>query len=310
MSLAAVLAVIYGVKQIAQDGVDGLSVLAIGAGLAVGLGFVGRQLRLGDPLLDLRLFANRAFSSSLVTYTLTVFVFFGSFLFVAQYLQLVVGLTPLEAGLWTVPGAVAFIAGSNLAPPIARRFPLAMVVSAGLALIALGFGLLSQVGLASLGLVVAAWVVMSIGAGLAFTLILEVIMGNAPPERAGAASALSESGAELGGALGLAILGSIGLAIYRNGVTVPAGVPPEAAATARDTLGGATAVAAQLPGPLGAALRETAHVAFVQGLNLAALIGFVVVIGLTILMAVQLRHMPASAPSETDLEPEPECVAV
>jgi DHA2 family multidrug resistance protein-like MFS transporter len=309
MSLVAVLAVIFGFKQIAQDGLDWLPTLSIAAGLAIGAAFIRRRLGLAEPLLDLRLFANRAFSSSLATYTLAVFVFFGSFLFVAQYLQLVLGLTPLEAGLWTLPGAVAFIAGSNLAPVIARRIRIGRIVTAGLALTAAGFGLITQVGVTSLALVVLAWVLMSFGAALAFTLIFELVVGTAPPERAGAAAALSETGAELGGALGLAIMGSIGLAVYRDGVAVPAGVSPEAAEIARDTLGGAVAIAAQLPEPLGAALLQAAHLAFVRGLQLTAIVGAVVLIGLAILMAIQLRHLPTSAGSSSEPEPEPEYLA-
>ncbi|MGI8941158.1 MAG: hypothetical protein ACR2H7_04565 [Actinomycetota bacterium] len=103
MSLAAVLAVIYGLKQIAQDGIRLLPALLILAALGVGVLFVRRQRALADPMVDLALFREPAFSVSLVTFTLAVFAMFGSFLFIAQYLQLVVGLTPLEAGLWMLP---------------------------------------------------------------------------------------------------------------------------------------------------------------------------------------------------------------
>jgi MFS transporter, DHA2 family, multidrug resistance protein len=134
LSLLAVLAVIYGLKQIAQDGWGALPVLSIVAGLTLGILFVRRQQILADPLLDLRLFRTPAFSASLATYTLGVFVAFGSFLFIAQYLQLVLGLSPLQAGLWSVPGAIASIIGSNVAPLLVRRVRPALVVAGGLAL--------------------------------------------------------------------------------------------------------------------------------------------------------------------------------
>jgi DHA2 family multidrug resistance protein-like MFS transporter len=133
-----------------------------------------------------------------------------------------------------------------------------------------------------------------------FTLTTELIVGSAPPERAGAASGISETGAEFGGALGIAILGSIGTAVYRSVVTngLPAGVPPEAAAIARDTLGGAVGVAQQLPGPLGLALLDVARDAFVQGLHLATGIGAVIAIVAAIMVMVFLRHVPARAEHE------------
>jgi DHA2 family multidrug resistance protein-like MFS transporter len=115
-SLAAVLSVIYGVKRIAEGGLDWLPVAAIAAGLGIGLAFLRRQKSLPEPLLDLGLFANRAFSTAVGSMTLGIFSFLGVNFFIAQYLQLVLGLSPLEAGLWTLPGAAAFIVTSNLAP--------------------------------------------------------------------------------------------------------------------------------------------------------------------------------------------------
>ena len=249
LSLAAVLAVIYGLKQIAEDGLGWPPALSIVAGLAIGAVFVRRQQRLADPLIDLRLFRVPAFSASLATYTLGIFVAFGAFLFIAQYLQLVLGLSPLEAGLWTVPSSGAFIVGSMLTPMIVRRVRPAFVMAAGLALAAAGFGVLTQVdGASGLAVLVTGSVVFSLGLAPVFTLATDLIVGTAPPERAGAASAISETGSEFGGALGIAILGSIGTAVYRGEMAdaVPTGVPPEAAELARDTLGGAVAAAGHL----------------------------------------------------------------
>ena len=144
-SLVAVLAVIFGLKQIAQDGVTWIAVAAIVGGLAAGGGFVRRQGRLADPLIDLRLFRLPAFSGALAANTLGFFVNFGIAVFLAQYLQLVLGLSPLEAGLWTMPWAAGFIVGSMLTPMIVSRISSASAITGGLVLAGSGFALLTQV---------------------------------------------------------------------------------------------------------------------------------------------------------------------
>src|SRR6266540_2956996 len=219
LSLVAVLAVVFGLKQIAQDGLGWLAVSSVLAGLGVGVVFARRQLRLPDPMIDLRLFRIRAFSASLATNLLGIFIVVGYFLFVAQYLQLVLGLSPLRAGLWSLPSAVGFIIGSNLAPRILRHIRPAYVIGAGLAMAAIGLAVLTQVGgspNADLAILAGASLVVSLGLAPVFTATTDLIVSSAPPERAGAASGISETGAELGGALGIAILGSIGVAVYRG----------------------------------------------------------------------------------------------
>jgi DHA2 family multidrug resistance protein-like MFS transporter len=301
LSLAAVLSVIYGLKQIAQEGLGWSAGVAIGAGLAVGAVFVRRQTKLADPLIDLRLFRVPKFSVSVASNALTGFVVFGTFLFVAQYLQLVVGLSPLQAGVWSLPSSVGVIVGSMSAPMVSRLVRPAFGVAGGLVLAAIGFGILAQVDAASgLPLVVTGSVVFSLGLGPVFILATDLIVGSAPPERAGAASAISETGAEFGGALGIAILGSIGTAAYRSEVidAVPAGVPTAAAEAARDTLGGALAVAEKLPGEAGTALLAAARDAFTQGLHLAVGTGAVVAILVAALVAILLRDVRTSSRSD------------
>ncbi|MCI0395635.1 MAG: MFS transporter [Chloroflexi bacterium] len=305
MSLAAVLAVIYGLKEIAQDGLGWLPALSILAGLATGFLFLRRQRRLADPLIDLRLFRIPTFNVSLATNVVAIFVAVGYFLFIAQYLQLVLGLSPLQAGLASLPSAVGFIVGSNVAPRFIHRFRPAFVLSATLILAAAGLLVLTQVGAAAgLAIVVTASVLISLALAPVFTLTTELIVGSAPPERAGAASGISETAAELGGAMGIAILGSIGTAVYRSGLAsrLPAGIPAETAEIARDTLGAAVGVAQQLPDQLGLALLDIARDAFVQGLHLAAAISAAVAIGAAVLAMALLRRVPA----RSELEPQPE----
>lgn len=306
LSLGAVLSMIYGLKQIAQDGVSVLPFVFILAGLVLGVVFIRRQQTLADPLLDLALFRVPAFSAALVTYTLAVFVAFGVFLFIAQYLQLVLGLSPLQAGLWSLPGAITSIIGSNLAPMLVRRIRPVYVIAGGLALASLSFALLTQVGTDSLAFVVVGWTLMSLGFGMTFTLTADMVVGTAPAERAGGAAALSETGAEFGGALGLAVLGSIGIAIYRTqlAASVPPGIPPDVFKAAEETLAGAVAAAAQLPNPLDADLLAAARGAFVQGLELNAIIGTIVMAGLALMTVIVLRN------AEIHSEPEQEELAV
>jgi DHA2 family multidrug resistance protein-like MFS transporter len=296
MSLVAVLAAIFGLKQIAQDGPGVGAAAAMIVGVVVGALFVRRQLTLPDPMIDLRLFRIPAFSASLVVNVLTIFVAVGYFLFVAQYLQLVLALSPLQAGLWSLPSALGFVIASNVAPRLIRLARPAYVIGSGLALSAVGLALLTRVGGEDgLAVVVAGSVVISLGLAPVMSLTTELIVGSAPPERAGAASGVSETAAELGGALGISILGSLGVALYRGEIaaSLPAGIPDEAAAAVRDTLGGAVGVAAQLPASLGATVLEVAREAFVLGMQTAAAISALVAIAVAILAFALLRDVRA-----------------
>jgi MFS transporter, DHA2 family, multidrug resistance protein len=299
MSLVAILAVIYGMKLIAQDGVGVLPVAAIVVGVAVAIAFARRQRALTDPLIDLRLFRVPSFTVSLVTYLLGTLVAFGSYVFLGQYLQLVLGLTPLCAGVWLLPWSAGFIVGSTVAPALTRRVRPAYLMGAGLALATGGFLVLTRLSEAGLPSAVAGLVLLSLGLAPVFTLGTELVVGSAPPERAGAAAAISETSSELGGALGIAILGSIGTAIYRGAMARAAldGVPPEARRIARDTLGGATAAAAHLSSVAGDELLTTARAAFAQALHVTFVICAAVLAMTALLVVVTLRHlrMPAAA---------------
>jgi MFS transporter, DHA2 family, multidrug resistance protein len=288
--------VIYGLKQIAQDGLGWPPIVSILAGLALGVAFLRRQGRLAYPLIDVRLFRVPAFSASLAVYTLGILVLFGAFLFIFQYLQLVLGLSPLMAGVWTLPSFGAFIVGSMLAPAIVKRVRPAYVMAPGLAVGALGFAALTQVEAGSgLPVLVGASVVYSLGLAPLFTLTNDLILGTAPPERAGAASAISETGAELGGALSIAVVGTIGTAVYRLQVDdgIPAAVPAEQAQTARDTLGGAVAVAQELPAGLANQVLSAAKEAFTQGFQVVALSSTILAAAAAVLAVLLLRNVRA-----------------
>jgi DHA2 family multidrug resistance protein-like MFS transporter len=306
LSLVAILTVIYGLKEIAQDGLGTLPIVFMLAGATVGLVFVRRQRRLDDPMIDLELFRHRAFNAALATNMLGIFIAFGYFLFVAQYLQLVLGLSPLESGLWSLPSAAGFIVGSTAAPRLLRRFRPAYVIGAGLAMGAVGLGMLASITDASaLPTLVWASVIISLGLAPVFTATTDLLVGSAPPERAGAASGISETGAELGGALGIAILGSIGTAVYRAALAdqLPPGVPNDAVAGARDTLGAAVQVAQELPERLGDELLASATDAFILGMRVSAAVATVVAIGIAVLSVTFLRHV-RGASQEEPAEPD------
>jgi MFS transporter, DHA2 family, multidrug resistance protein len=306
LSLVAVLAVVYGVKAIAKDGVGIASAAPVLAGLAVGAAFVDRQRRLADPMIDLGLFRRPAFSLALGANTLGFAVVFGIEVFVAQYFQLVLGYSPLEAGLWSLPGAAAFVVGSQLTPPLASRVRPPVAMLGGIIVAIAGVALLTQAGAADgPGLLVAGIVILSLGLAPLFTLAADLAIGSAPPERAGAASGISETSSELGGALGLAILGTVGTAVYRGHTAdaFPAEVPADSASRASDTLGGAVEVADRLPQLLAADVLEPAREAFTQGLQVAATVSGVLVIAAAVMVARLLRS--GDEPQESDEQAAP-----
>jgi DHA2 family multidrug resistance protein-like MFS transporter len=299
LSLAAVLPVIYGLKQIAANGVAMKPLLFIAAGLGAAAWFVRRQRRAADPLINLDLFRRPAFNSALAVYTLATFVAFGAFVFIAQYMQLVLGMSPLVAGLWTIPFAAAFIVGSMLTPALARRIQPTRLITLGLCTSAIGFGLMTLVGGAfALPVLVTAFVVYSLGLAPVFTLTTDVIVGCAPPERAGAAASISETGSEFGGALGIALLGSIGTALYRGrlGPDAPQGVPDEAWEIARDTLGAALSVAERLPADLGRPLVALTRDAFALTLHLTGAVAALVVLATAVVAWWLLARAQSSSP--------------
>ncbi len=295
LSFAAVLLVIYGVKRIASTPGIARPIAAIAIGLACAVVFVRRQRRIADPLIDPALFANARFVSALAAYTVGTFLGFGIWLFTAQYLQLVKGLSPLAAGVASLPVFVGFTLGSFIAPPLARRFGVERLMILGFVGSAIGFGLL---GLATtdspLALIVAALAVYSLSLSPIFVLATDLIVSSAPPERAGAASALSETGSELGGALGIALLGSIGTAAYRHAMTarMPAGVPSQIADGARNTLGEAMRDVSGMRGTVAASLHHVAQGAFTSSMNVTAWTCVIVALAIAaVLAAIALRQV-------------------
>jgi DHA2 family multidrug resistance protein-like MFS transporter len=295
LSLVAILAVIYGIKRMATDGFSREAALAIAAGVVIGTVFVLRQRKLRDPIMDLELFRVAAFRTSVGTQLVALVAMAGAYFFTVQYLQLVVGLGPLPAGLWLIPSTIAGMGGSMFAPVLARRYRPAFVMGGGLGMGAVGFAMLLLVGGGwGLAVLIPAFVIMSIGISATMTVTTDLIVGVAPPERAGAASAISETSSELGLALGIAVIGSIGTAVYRRDMVnaIPPGVPTEAADAARDTLGSALAVAARLPGEIGSDLADLARAAFTNALHSTAIVAAVLLTVLAAVVIMTLKQVP------------------
>ncbi|WP_433560850.1 MFS transporter [Nocardia sp. CA-151230] len=291
----AVLLVVFGMKKAAQDGPGAAAVSALAAGLVIGALFVRRQLNTSEPMLDLRLFRLGSFRTALTINMVAIFVAFGYALFVGQYFQLVLGMSPLRAGLATIPAGLGFMIGSQLGPRIMKVMRPAYMIGGGMAMAACGLLLLTRItATGGVELTIAASLLVSFGLAPVFGITTELIVGTAPPEQAGAASGLSETGAEFGGALGISILGSISIAIYRNQLdtTLPYGVQEPDARAARDTLGAALEVARTMPGKVGSATAEAAKQAFLTGMHLTAAIAAGAALLLAVIAMTRLRHVP------------------
>ncbi|MBV8720247.1 MAG: MFS transporter [Chloroflexi bacterium] len=313
LSIGGILSCVYGLKQIVQDGLTPIALVAIVLGFALGSAFLARQRALEDPMLDLDLFRNSAFNAALGANVLNVFVSFGSFILISQYLQLVLGLSPLQAGLLSLPSSVLAIVGPMMSPLLQQRFGTATSVAALLAIAGVGFGVLTFVGGPLAALIVSVgWTLWALGGSAAATLTTGTIISAARPERAGAVSAVAQTGAELGGALGIAVLGSLGTAIYRNAVAaaLPDGISPDLAAAARDTLGGAMTVASQLSDAAAAAnLVFAAQDALTLAVHIVCGLGAVLSIGCALAAAYYLRPAADARMCESPCEAEPALAA-
>jgi DHA2 family multidrug resistance protein-like MFS transporter len=298
LSLAAILPAIYGLKELARQGLSVLPVLAIVFGGVMGVVFVTRQRRLESPLVDLGLFGNRGFTAALggmFGVTLTG----ANMLFITQHLQFVEGLSPLHAGEWMLPAVFASMAGFLISPLLARRIRPAFLIAGGLAVAVCGAILLTRVGgHADLLLLVIGYAVWNSGSAPLVSLSTDLVVGSAPPARAGSAASLSETSAEFAFALGIALLGSLATAIYRVqiGASAAAGIGGDAA---RDSLAGAVGVAATLPAPLDQVLLLAAREAFTSGMHIAAATSAIVLLGVAVLVLTRLRHLPPTGEAHT-----------
>ncbi|MFD8475053.1 MFS transporter [Streptomyces globisporus] len=304
LSLGAVLLVVHGIKEWARHGYDPLPAVTMGVGLVVGFVFVRRQKHLAHPMIDLGLLGRRTFGGPVFANLLAMFATVGMAVFLTQYLQSVLGLSPFRAALWSLVPAVGAAVAAPVAAALAQRVDRAYVMGGGLLVSACGFLWMTQVRADS-----ALWFALT-GAALyagglvaAMALATELALGAAPPERAGSAAAVLESGQELGGALGMAVLGSIGAAVYGREMAdaVPAGMPH--AEAVRETLGGATAAAARLPDETADAVLTAARDAYTHGMSFAAVGAAVVMAAAGVFSLAWLRGAGRAKPPAEPAEP-------
>jgi len=294
LSFLMILPIVWAIKTIADElAITADAILAATLGIGAGIAFLIRQRRLSVPLVDIRLFGNPRFCGAVAGGSLAMFALVALMLYNSQYLQLVIGLSPLYAALWTLPVMVAVGTMSVASSVLVRRFGYSVVFGCGAAVATAGMFVFSFTPHED-GLAIAVAGCALVGAGIApmMTLATDVVVASVSASRSGAASALSETASELGAALGIAVLGSIGGAWYRSTVLaeVPADIPTEAAVAISSSLGAALAVAEHLPSEASTHLSSVAKAAFVDGSSVATLIGAVILAVAAVLCPVLLSR--------------------
>jgi DHA2 family multidrug resistance protein-like MFS transporter len=304
LCLGMILPVIYGLKETAKHGLEPLAAGAIVVGLTLGFAFIWRQRHLESPLLDLRLFENRPFTSAIASMFGVTFTG-ANMLFIAGYLQFVTGLSPLWAGIWMLPSIMVSTLSFLVAPILARRIAPGKLITGGLVIAALGAALVAispaTTGFATL---IIGYICMSAGCGPIVALSTDIVMGAAPPEKAGSAASLSETSNELSFALGIATLGSLGTVLYRGAIQgqLPSGLPAEVVTAANDSLAQAFVAVAALPEPMQAAVLAVTREAYVGGMHTVATFTSVILLVAAGLAWSQFRHLKPIGSEATEPE--------
>ena len=305
MSISGLTTLVWAIIEAPSKGWTNPTILAAFAVAAAILGaFMAWELRTSEPMLDIRLFSNPRFSGASAAITLTFFAMFGSIFFLTQYLQGVLGYTALEAGVRVTPIAVGLILGGPISAKLAAKFGTKVVVAAGLTLVAVGLSIVTQFAVDSTyGIVAAHLLVLGFGMGMAMAPATESVMGSLPVEKASVGSAVNDTTRTTGGALGVAILGSLLASQYRGDMDgAVSGLPHDAAASASDTLSGGLAVAHRL-GDSG--LAEAAQSAFLNGMHVAAIAAAAVALAGAIVAYMVIPAREREAEPAVALTPEP-----
>ncbi|MFI8340665.1 MFS transporter [Streptomyces sp. NPDC085639] len=289
LSMAAVLPVVYGLKEIAAEGFEPLYAGCLVVGLTFACVFVRRQRTREDAMIPRALFQGRGFGAGVGLNTVAAFAMMGSAYFTTQYLQSVLGMGTLEAALWSLAPSVVIGAAAPVSAALAQKVDRAYVIAGGFVLAATGFVLISLVDTDSLWLILTGAGVLASGIVTVLSLVADMALASAPAEKAGSAASLLETGTEFGGALGMAVLGSLGTAVYRSDLA-------DSAPAVRETLGGAVATAHHLGGPAGEQVLALAREAFVHGMQYAAWGGAALLLGAAVLAAALMRGIEAPAP--------------
>lgn len=299
LSITGLTALVYGIIEAPSHGWTSGTILgSLAAGALLLAAFVLVELRQRAPMMDVRLFENARFTAGSLTTGLVFFALFGAVFFLSQYLQFVLGFDSLGVGLRLLPASAAIILSAPLSARLVERIGTKLVVSGGMLLVTAGLALLSSASTRSgYGLVAPALALLGIGMGNVMAPATEAIMGALPPARAGVGSAVASTVRQLGGVLGVAVLGSLLSSAYAARMTGTLhGVPAAVAKAASDSVGAASQVAARLGGAPARELVASARAAFIHGMDVTVLAGA----GVALLGAlVALVFLPARAAQPT-----------
>jgi EmrB/QacA subfamily drug resistance transporter len=290
LSIAGLVALLFAIIEVPNHGWVAPDVVA---GFAVGLVFIGLfaawEAHTPRPMFDVRFFRNPRFSAASATITLAYFALFASTFLLTQYFQFVLGYSPLESGLMLTPVALGLMIGSPVAPRFVHRFGTKRVVVSGLLVVAAAMACYgSDTIMSSFALGFCVRLVYGIGMGLTVAPVTESIMGSLPPGRAGVGSAVNDTTRQTGGALGVAVLGSIFASQYHATFDAARNLPPGVAHSARDSIGTSLQVAKHLPAGVATQLRSVAGDAFLSSMRITYACAVAVVL-------VAARFLPARA---------------
>ena len=298
LSLAAILPLIYGLKELAVKGYSNERLVYVGVGVVFLAAFIQRQRTAANPLIDIKLFRSGGFSGSILTNMTVMLAFMGIGILTNQYLQVVLDMSPFKASLWSLGAMPAIGIGISLTTVLAKKVMPKYLIGAGMVVMAIGFGILSQLKVGSNVVFVIVGVgLMAAGMIASKTVTAEIVVTSAPPERAGASAAMSETFTEFGSAMGFALIGSIGAAVFHHQMlnVHPAGLTGPALDAAQNTVGAAAQIAGSLPPAAGQQLINASKEAFTHGLQVAALAGAIGMVVVAIIVGVLLRKVPIEA---------------
>ncbi len=288
--MAAMTPTVFAIKHFAEIGMDLIGPLALIIGAVCMWLFVRRQLRRSIPMLDVILFRNKVFTGAILANLLNILSMTGFIFFVSQHLQLVSGLTPMEAGIFLIPGLALTIVAGLLIVRVVRRVHPAVIIAVALLINGVGYLIvaLTDNAATNAGLMIA-FILLGAGVGAGETISNDLMLSSVPAEKAGAASAISETSYEVGAVLGTAVLGGILTAVYRLNVDIPAELNEAQAVSAHETLGGASQVAQQVGGDAGAQLLNSAQHAFDSGVVWTSAISVVIMVVAALQTYVMVR---------------------
>ncbi len=309
LSVVGLISLVYGIIEVPTKGWTSGEIIAAFALAAVVLTlFAAWEIRIDHPMLNLRFFRNRSFTAANATTTLTFFALSSALFFVTQYFQFVLGYSPLQTGIRLLPMVVTMLIMSPISPRIAERFGNKPSVAGGMAITAVTMFYFSKTTADSgYSTILISLVFMAVGMFLAMVPATNSIMSSLPPGKAGVGSAMNDTTRQVGGALGVAVLGSILTSSYRSTIASSlAALPPSALATAKSSVGGAIAVGNAVGGPQGDAIANVAKDAFVRGMSHGLEVGAAFILASAIVSLIWLpnRVIPAEEPEVSHGEPE------